>query len=149
VIPSLFVIRIAASGAAMISVAGMVVVYVAGGLCVANSAVVVKNQYEISKGKGYRAGINNLRKEASRLGEQIELLTQAVNDLRSEADLMAGFEVQLSEIARKQSVNVNEIVALTKENEEILAKQKVPETLVLDSFVLTLLFNSLCCSEFA
>lgn len=119
----------------MISVAGMVVVYVAGGLCVANSAVVVKNQYEISKGKGYRAGINNLRKEASRLGEQIELLTQAVNDLRSEADLMAGFEVQLSEIARKQSVNVNEIVALTKENEEILAKQKVPETLVLDSFV--------------
>ena len=73
---------------------------------------------------GYREGINSLRKEANRLGEQTELLVQAVNELEAEAGLMQGLEEQLSEIARKQGVNVNEIVMLVRENEEILSKQK-------------------------
>ena len=37
---------------------------------------------------------------------------------------MQGLEQQLSDIARKQGVNANEIVMLVKENEEILTKQK-------------------------
>ncbi|KAL7508730.1 hypothetical protein ACHAXN_006070, partial [Cyclotella atomus] len=115
---------VAASTAAMVTSAGMAVVYMAGGICVATSATVVRNQYELSKGKGYREGINSLRKEANRLGEQTELLVQAVNELEAEAGLMQGLEEQLSEIARKQGVNVNEIVMLVRENEEILSKQK-------------------------
>jgi hypothetical protein len=38
---------------------------------------------------------------------------------------MKTFEDQLSEISRKQGIAVNEIVSLCKENEEILARQKV------------------------
>ena len=73
---------------------------------------------------GYRQGINNLRQELNKLGEQTELLCQAVSDLQSEADLMQGLEEQLSEIARKQGVNANEIVMLVRENEAVLSKQK-------------------------
>jgi hypothetical protein len=52
-------------------------------------------------------------------------LVNAINDLQHEADLMKTFEVQLSDISRKQGIAVNEIVSLCKENEEILARQKV------------------------
>jgi hypothetical protein len=38
---------------------------------------------------------------------------------------MKTFESQLVDIARKQGVSVDKIVSLTRENEEILAKQKV------------------------
>jgi hypothetical protein len=38
---------------------------------------------------------------------------------------MKTFESQLIDIARKQGVSVDKIVSLTRENEEILAKQKV------------------------
>ena len=37
---------------------------------------------------------------------------------------MRGLEEQLSEIAKQQGVNANEIVLLVQENEEILSKQK-------------------------
>jgi hypothetical protein len=47
-----------------------------------------------------------------------------VNELEAEATLMIGLEEQLSEIARKQGVNANEIVMLVRENEDILSKQK-------------------------
>jgi archaellum component FlaC len=78
---------------------------------------------------GYRQGINNLRIEANRLNEQVDALAEAVNDLQEEADLMRGLEEQLSTIARRQGVNVNEIVMLVRENEEILSKQKVSNDL--------------------
>jgi hypothetical protein len=48
-----------------------------------------------------------------------------VKDLETEANLMKSFESQLSDIARKQGISVDKIVSLTRENEEILAKQKV------------------------
>ena len=74
---------------------------------------------------GYRQGANDLRKEANRLGDEIDALTTAVNDLEREATLMKAFENQLSDIARKQGISVDKVVSLTKENEDILAKQKV------------------------
>jgi hypothetical protein len=52
-------------------------------------------------------------------------LAKAVNDLETEANLMKTFESQLVDIARKQGISVDKIVSLTKENGEILAKQKV------------------------
>ena len=97
----------------------------AGGLCVLNSVTLVKNQYEISKGKSYRQGINDLRKQAKRLCVEVDLLFKAVNDLQNEASLMQIFEEQLREISIKQGVSVEKIVSLTKENEVILNKQKV------------------------
>ena len=47
-----------------------------------------------------------------------------MNDLQTEANLMKTFESQLSDIARQQGISVDKIVNLTRENEEILAKQK-------------------------
>lgn len=92
---------------------------------------------------GYRQGINNLRIEANRLNEQVDALAEAVNDLQEEADLMRGLEEQLSTIARRQGVNVNEIVMLVRENEEILSKQKVSDDLLY--FVYSNLFHTMNC----
>lgn len=92
---------------------------------------------------GYRQGINNLRIEANRLNEQVDALAEAVNDLQEEADLMRGLEEQLSTIARRQGVNVNEIVMLVRENEEILSKQKVSNDLLY--FVYSNLFHTMNC----
>ena len=75
--------------------------------------------------EGYRQGANDLRKEANKLGYEIDALTTAVNDLQTEANLMKAFENQLTDIARRQGISVDKIVSLTKENEDILAKQKV------------------------
>ena len=128
----------------------------AGGICVVTSATIVRNQYELSKGKGvywhstlqiisgitiipvsclifinihafeltgYRDEINSLRKQANRLGEQTELLAQAVDELEAEASLMQNLEEQLSEIAHEQGVTVNEILLLVRENEHVLSQQ--------------------------
>jgi SMC interacting uncharacterized protein involved in chromosome segregation len=74
---------------------------------------------------GYRQGANLLRREANRLTDEVDALSKAVDDLETEANLMKSFESQLSDIARKQGISVDKIVSLTRENEEILAKQKV------------------------
>ena len=98
----------------------------AGGLCVLNSVTLVKNQYEISKGKGYRQGINDLRKQTERLSEEVELLYKAVNDLQNEASLMQIlFEEQLKEISLEQGISMEEITNLMNENKDILNEQKV------------------------
>ena len=94
-------------------------------MCALTSLTMVKNQYELSKGKSYRQGINDLRNVSNRLAGQVELLFKAVKDLENEVTLMEIIEEQLTEIARKQGASVETIVNLTKENEEILAKQKV------------------------
>jgi prefoldin subunit 5 len=73
---------------------------------------------------GYRDEINSLRQQANRLGEQTELLAQAVDELEAEASLMQNLEEQLSEIAHEQGVTVNEILLLVRENEHVLSQQK-------------------------
>ena len=130
----------------------MLLIISAGGFGVLNSLTVVKNQYDISKGTGkwwripyfrtvvfiqstdwlfcisvtgYRQGTNLLRREAYRLADEVDALSKEVKDLETEANLMKSFESQLSDIARKQGISVDKIVSLTRENEEILAKQKV------------------------
>jgi cell division protein FtsB len=81
---------------------------------------------------GYREGITNLRKIANDLGEQNEVLAQAVNELEAEIDVMQMIEEQLSEIARDQGVTIKDIQLLVRENEDILSKQK--ENLKVSSF---------------
>ena len=98
-------------------------------MCALTSVAMVKNQYELSQGKSYRQGINDLRNTSNRLAGQVELLFKAVKDLEKEVTLMKIIDEQLTEIARKQGVSVESIVNLTKENEEILAKQKVRSSL--------------------
>jgi prophage DNA circulation protein len=73
----------------------------------------------------YREGTNLLRREASRLADEVDALSKAVSALETEANLMKTYESELYDIARKQGVSVDKIVSLTRENEEILAKQKV------------------------
>lgn len=81
-------------------------------MCALTSLTMVKNQYELSRGKSYRQGINDLRSVSNRLAEQVELLFNAVRDLEKEANLMVIIEEQLTDIARKQGVSVDTIVEL-------------------------------------
>eukprot|EP00956_Cyclotella_meneghiniana_P028853 scaffold68283_cov86-Cyclotella_meneghiniana.AAC.1 len=126
---SAIIMTVILGGVGIASSAVSMVTMAAGGLCVLNSATLVKNQYEISKGKGYRQVINDLRKQTERLSEEVELLYKAVNDLQNEASLMQIlFEEQLKEISLEQGISMEEITNLMKENEDILNEQKASIT---------------------
>ena len=65
------------------------------------------------------------------LREEIDCLFEAIGKLDSELSIMKSFESELSDIGRKQGISVDTIVRLVKENEKILAKQKVTVTRII------------------
>ena len=87
--------------------------------------IFAKLKYSVFQHAGYRQGINDLRNEANRLGIEVDFLTNAIYKLQDEAALMKDIENQLTDIAQRQGISVDKLVQLTKENEQILAQQKV------------------------
>ena len=66
---------------------------------------------------------------------EVDALTNAVNDLQKEATLMKAFENRLTDIAIRQGISVDKIVQLTKENEHILAQQKVSSFGIVPAYI--------------
>lgn len=110
--------------AAMVSVSS-IAVYVAGGICILNAPTLAHRTHQLSKGKGVRRSMNNLRTEINILGMENNFLSQSVNTLQSELGTLQMLEDELSCIAKKQGRNVEELIALVTENESVLRKMKV------------------------
>ena len=68
--------------------------------------------------------MNSIRKDIDLLNNEIDFLTDSVDDLQAEADVLVGLENELRNIATTQGVNVTKIVELVNENEDILEQMK-------------------------
>ena len=90
---------------------------------------------------GVRTIINNIREEIGLLKSEIDFLTDSVDDLQAEAEVLVGLEVSLQDIAKTQGTNVEELVGLVNENEEILSQMKsnLTQTFVTGKFYLSTL----------
>lgn len=110
---------LAASAFAMISVPSAIVILM-GGICIVNSPMVAQKYLSIAKNAGVRTSVNNIRTEIDLLRTEIEFAAQALDDLQSEADAMAGLEQELQTIAKKQGTNAKHIIDMVNENELIL-----------------------------
>ena len=114
---------VATSALAMIEV-HQIVVYVAGALSIVNAPIVAVAQYKIAKKAGLRAASNSLRHQAELLKEERRILNDVIHDFSQEIDSLAGIEDDLNEICNKQGYKCDTIVALVKENEDILTKMR-------------------------
>jgi hypothetical protein len=72
-----------------------------------------------------KSSIQELRRQAMQLEEAMPALTQAVNQLTAEADLMTRFENDLEAITLHQGYTVDNVVDLVIDNDMTLEKQKV------------------------
>ena len=54
----------------------------------------------------------------------MDFVSNSVDDLQAEADVLSGLEADLQEIATKQGMNVNKLIDLVNENESILESMK-------------------------
>lgn len=116
-------------GGAVLSVGAMVlapatVVFVAGGLCIANVPYSAYKERQMGKIPSLRSMNNKLREDANNLTEQVDILSEEIDLLEPEADKAAEVEKKLQSIAEQQNFNVNKLVELVKENGEILAHMR-------------------------
>lgn len=114
---------VVASAAAMV-LAPAIAIFVMGGICIANVPYAAFKEKGIGKIPSLRAMNNKLREDANNLGDEVDILSEEIDILAPEADRAAAVEEQLRAIADAQSVNVNKLVELVKENEIILAKMR-------------------------
>ena len=84
---------------------------------------------------GVRTIINNIREEIGLLESEIDFLTDSVDDLQAEADVLVGLEGSLQDIAKAQGKNIEELVGLVNENEETLR------------YVVSFLYFAICLSR--
>jgi hypothetical protein len=116
------------SAAAMI-LAPTIMVFVAGGICIANVPYAMYKESELKKIPTLRSMNNKLREDANRLEESVDELSSEIDILEPEADRAAKVEGQLRDIAGKQHANVDKLVELVKENENVLVEMRVSELL--------------------
>lgn len=114
---------VAASAGAMI-LSPAIVMFVMGGICIANVPYSVIKERQMGKIPSLRSMNNKLREDANNLGEEVDVLSGEIDILEPEADRAAAVEEELRSIADKQEVNVNKLVELVKENEMILSKMR-------------------------
>jgi len=102
-------------------------IFVAGGICIANVPYAVYKESELKKIPTLRSMNNKLREDANNLERNVDQLSDAIDILEPEADRAAEVEGNLRKIADKQHVNVDKLVDLVKENEHILVDMRVSE----------------------
>ena len=102
-----------------------IVVYVMGIIAIIIAPMVMLRQVRLSKMESIRQVHNDLRKEVNRLQGENGVLKDRVNGLQVEVDKVEDLEKQLSNIARSQNANVNDLVEAVKENGIILKEQAV------------------------
>ena len=130
--PSMTSVSICLLGGAGASAAAMVfapaiMIFVAGGICIANVPYAVYKESELKKIPTLRSMNNKLREDANNLERNVDQLSDAIDILEPEADRAAEVEGNLRKIADKQHVNVDKLVDLVKENEHILVDMRVSE----------------------
>lgn len=114
---------VAGSAAAMVFMPG-VAMFIAGGVCCANVPFAAIKERQISKTPTLRAMNNRLREDAGNLEDEVDILSEEIDILQPEADRAASVTEELQAIADKQQVNVDKLVALVKENEQILGQMR-------------------------
>lgn len=117
---------VGASGAAMY-LAPAVMIFVAGGICIANVPYAMYKEQELKKIPTLRSMNNKLREDANHLKENVDMLVQEMNILEPEADRAAKVEGKLRKAADKQHVNVDKLVNLVHENGQVLVEMRVSE----------------------
>lgn len=100
------------------------ILFVSGGICVANIPYAAIKERQIGKIPSLRAMNNKLREDANNLTEEVDILSEEIDILEPEADRAAAVEEQLRDVCDRQEVNVNKLVDLVKENEVILQKMR-------------------------
>ena len=115
---------VGASAAAMV-LAPALMMFVAGGICIANVPYAMYKERELKKIPTLRAMNNKLRADANKLEANVDQLSEEIDILEPEADRAAAVEGNLRKIANKQHVNVDKLVDLVKENEQVLVEMRV------------------------
>ena len=113
-----------ASGAAMF-LAPAIMIFVAGGICIANVPYAMYKEQELKKIPTLRSMNNKLRIDAKNLEQNVDQLVQAMNLLEPEADRAEKVEGELRKVAHKQHVNVDKLVSLVQENGKVLVEMRV------------------------
>lgn len=102
-----------------------IMIFVAGGICIANVPYAMYKEQELKKIPTLRSMNNKLRDDANHLNESVDQLVQEMNILEPEADRAAKVEGQLRKVADKQHVNVDKLVNLVQENGQVLVEMRV------------------------
>eukprot|EP01082_Thalassiosira_pseudonana_P003675 g2863.t1 g2863 contig12:940887-942046(+) len=112
-----------ASSIAAFLVSPAIIVYVAGGMCLANVPVVLYKERKMALLPALRNTVNELREMSRTLQGQVDSLQKELDDLNTCAMRQVGFEGvenELQELATTQGTNVERLVDLVSENEQIL-----------------------------
>lgn len=123
------IVYVGLGGGVVLSAAAMVLtpavaIFVMGGLCIANVPYAYIKEKQIQKFPTLRSMNNKLKDQANNLMGEVDVLSESIDDLEPEANRAKEVEEELRCIADEQSVNVNKLVELVKENETILAQQR-------------------------
>lgn len=113
-----------AASAAAIALAPSIVVFIMGGICIANIPCAVLKERQIGKLQSLRDMNIMLREDAKMLEEQAEILSEAIVYLEPEAGRAAVVANELRDIAQRLDVDENTLVDLVKENEGILSQMR-------------------------
>mmetsp|Transcript_15618 Transcript_15618/g.24238 ORF Transcript_15618/g.24238 Transcript_15618/m.24238 type:complete len:351 (-) Transcript_15618:111-1163(-) len=111
------------SAAAMI-LSPAIIIFVAGGICIANVPYAIYKERELKKIPTLRSMNNKLREDANHLEESVDQLVQEMNILEPEADRASKVEGKLRKQANKQHVNVDKLLGLVKENDQVLVDMR-------------------------
>jgi hypothetical protein len=123
-----------------------IMVFIAGGICIANVPYAIYKERELTKIPTLRSLNNKLREDANRLEENVDQLSLEIDILEPEADRAAKVEGQLRDIADKQQVNVNKLVELVKENENVLVEMRVSELCYCCQLCIHHMYGTLICT---
>ncbi len=102
-----------------------IMIFVAGGICIANVPYAMYKEQELKKIPTLRSMNNKLRDDANHLEDHVDQLVQEMNILEPEADRAANIESKLRKAADQQHVNVDKLVNLVQENGKVLVEMRV------------------------
>ena len=101
-----------------------IMVYVAGGITIANAPYAAFKEVRITKLPSLRSLNNKLREEATRLEKEVDALSEEIDAISPEAERAGAVEEELREIADRQQFNVDRLIDLVNENEDILDQMR-------------------------
>lgn len=116
-------------GGAAASVAAMALApgpftFLMGGVCLANVPYALAKERQIGALPALRALNHRLKEDADRLEEEVDVLADEIDALQPEAHRAAAAEEALRAVAESQSVNVQRLVELVRENEVVLSSMR-------------------------
>ncbi|KAL3801438.1 hypothetical protein ACHAW5_001799 [Stephanodiscus triporus] len=118
-----------------------IMVYVMAGITMLNGLLSCFKEYHIMKNSSLRIFIKKLREDAKQLEDEVDILAEEIELLEPEAQRASIVEEELNLIADEQKCNVDELVALVKENESILAlmRDNLRQRIVQDTLKIVML----------